>query len=243
MNNRNRHFLLIGIALLAAACASSDSVASSSPTNPTVVTTTTAPATTTTEVTSTTAVAGPVDVQLRAAGSGPVGTLTLSMPEGWSNLGWAVGKGSPDFPMFVSYWYVENVYGDRCNSAGALLDPAPGPTVDDLAAAFVEAWGPYATAPVDAELGGYSGQHMVLTIPTPSADCPNVNLNGWTEMGAPGVASRTYPSPGAIEEIWILDVGGVRQLISSAYRGDTSAADGAEQQAMIDSIRIAPAPE
>ncbi len=203
----------------------------------TMVTTTDAPATTTTEVTTTAAVAGPAEMDLFPAGQGPAATLTFSMPDGWSDIGWAVGSGA-GFPQFVSYWYVDNVYGDRCNSAGALLDPAAGPSVDDLAAAFVEAWGPYATAPEDATLGGYTGKHMVLTVPPMSADCPTVNLNGWSESGAPGVASRTYPAPGLIEEIWILDVDGVRQVVASAYLETTSTADLAEQQGILDSMHI-----
>lgn len=209
----------------------------------TVVTTTDAPATTTTEAPTTTALAGPEEVVLSPAGQGPSAGLTLSMPDGWSNLGWAVNNGSDD--LFISYWYVDNVFGDRCNAAGDVLDPVPGPTVDDLAAAFVEAWGAYATAPVDADLGGYSGKYMVLTLPTVSAECLSVNMNGWMETGATpvaagsvGEASRYYLEEGQIEEIWILDVDGVRQVVNASYLPGTSADDLAELQEVVDSIRI-----
>jgi hypothetical protein len=205
----------------------------------TVVTTTDAPATTTTVGTSTTAQAVARDMEIHPAGQGPAATLTFSMPDGWSDIGWAVGSGA-GFPQFISYWYVDNVFGDRCNSDGALLDPAAGPSVDDLAAAFVEAWGPYATVPEEATLGGYTGKHMVLTVPPASADCPTVNLNGWSESGAPGVASRTYPAPGLLEDIWILDVEGARQVVASAYLETTTAADLTEQQGILDSMHIEP---
>lgn len=248
MNNEDRRFLLIGIALLVAACAPSDVVTSSSQPPTTVVTTTDAPATSTTAMTTTSAPTGPQDVRLQPAGhQGPGATLTLSMPDGWTATGPFAGRG-PDDDLFISYWYVANVFGDRCNSAGELLDPAPGPTVEDLAAAFVEAWGPYATAPVDADLGGYSGKYMVLTLPTVSAECPSVNMNGWMETGATpvaagsvGEASRYYIAEGQVEEIWILDVDGDRQVVNASHAPGTSADDLAELQEVVDSIRIEPA--
>ena len=210
----------------------------------TIVTTTDAPATSTTDVTTTSAPVGSMDTVLDIAGRGATTYLILSLPDGWTSIGWAVTKGA-DYNPFISYWYVENVFGDRCNSAGDVLDPVPGPTVDDLAAAFVEAWGPYATAPVDADLGGYSGKYMVLTVPTTSAECTSVNMNGWMESGAApvapgsaGQASRYFLAEGQIEEIWILDVKGFRQVINSSHLPETSAADRAEAQQIVDSMEI-----
>ena len=216
----------------------------------TMVTTTDAPATTTTVVTTTTALAGTTEMELHPAGLGLDATLTLSVPDGWTNIGWGVGKGSGYFPMFIGYWYVENVFGNRCDSAGALIDPVPGPNIDDLTAAFVEAWGPYATAPVDATLGGWSGKYMVLTVPTPSDECPSVNMNGWMETGATPIASggevsRYYRAYGQVDEIWILSVdrGRNRQVVHASYAPGTSADDLAELQEVIDSTRIdLPAP-
>jgi hypothetical protein len=162
------------------------------------------------------------------------------VPDGWAKAvdGWLVSKGGADPPagMGIWYFYVENLYGDRCDAAGELLDPVPGRTVDDLAAAYVEAWGPYATAPIDADLGGYSGKHVVLTVPVASDECPTVNIRGTTEPG--GAEGRYYQGPTQIEEVWILDVDGVRQVVTASYFPETSAADRAEQQAMIDSISI-----
>ncbi len=60
----------------------------------TAVTTTTTPATTTTDAPTTTALAGPKEAEMFPAGQGPGTTLTLSLPEGWRNLGWGVLRGS-----------------------------------------------------------------------------------------------------------------------------------------------------
>jgi hypothetical protein len=93
------------------------------------------------------------------------------VPDSWSTFqDWAVIK---EAGTGVAFGSVSNIYTDRCQWGGALLDPRVGPSVDDLAIAVAESWGSDATAPIDVMLDGFAGKQMVLTVPTDVdfADC------------------------------------------------------------------------
>lgn len=178
-------------------------------------------------------------VLLPDGGSIPVVQLTLLMPDGWSTYGnFAVLKNSSNPPngMGVGFWSVINIYTDRCQWNGALLNPPVGPTVDDLATALAEHWGSDATAPIDVMLDGFAGKEMVLTVPTDVdfSDCDSGQFRAWTTI----VGERYYQGPGQSDQLWILDVDGVRLVIVAAYFPETSPEDRAELQQIIDSIDI-----
>jgi len=110
-------------------------------------------------------------VLLRPDGSSSSAQLRLSVPDSWSTFqDWAVIK---EAGTGVAFGSVSNIYTDRCQWGGALLDPRVGPSVDDLAIAVAESWGSDATAPIDVMLDGFAGKQMVLTVPTDVdfADC------------------------------------------------------------------------
>ena len=65
--------------------------------------------------------------------------------------------------MRVGSSVVANIYSEPC--LDKLLDPPLGPTVDDLATAFADAWGTNATTPTEVTLDGFIGMQMVLTVP------------------------------------------------------------------------------
>jgi hypothetical protein len=180
-------------------------------------------------------------VILRPSGRSVPGLLvTLNVPDGWSNFGdWAILKNGGDPPEGMGLGVVieANVYTDRCQWRGALLDPPVGPTVDDLAIALAEHWGSDATAPVDVMVDGFAGEHMVLSVPTDVdfADCDDGRFQSRIDTDG---GMRWYQGPGQIEKLWILDVDGVRLVIGAAYFPETSPQDRAELQQIIDSIRI-----
>jgi hypothetical protein len=126
------------------------------------------------------------------------------------------------------------VYAHPCQNDGVLLDPQPGPTVEDLAAVLMSLPGLEVTAPTDVTLGGYQGKELTLTTPaTGTAACRVWILPlGATNDMAPGESQR----------VWILDVDGQRLVIDAPEAADLTAQTKAAVQAVLDSIRIEPVP-
>lgn len=165
-------------------------------------------------------------------------TATVMVPRGWSRNGWYVIKDS----LFLSAWPVpvENVYADPCHWETTLLDPPVGPTVGDLATALGSQLTREATVE-DVTLGGYSGKvvHMSLPADLNFADCDGSQVGAWSEPGAEA-PSRTLQSAGELDDVYILDVEGVRVVVSVAWMPTSDAADVAELQGMLDSLTIQP---
>jgi len=212
----------------------------------------TAPAATTTPLTTaptTTPSSQPSASAARATitptGAGPGSQLTYEPVAGWEPIDgatdlWGIHATTQPDGVAIIYTYIGDVYDKRCGPDDSLLHP--GPSVDDLVTALVIAWGPYASAPEDATLGGYSGKHIVLTVPTHGADCPIVNMNGWREWGQTDSGpARWFQAEGQVQEIWVLDVAGSRQVIGASFLPSTPASVRAEEHTILDSIRIEPA--
>ena len=129
-------------------------------------------------------------------------------------------------------------------------DPPVGPGVKDLATALTDL-APFkvASAPEGVTFHGFSGEHLELTVPDLPADhegftgCEDLNLASWMSpsLGPPGDnAFFGYTGPGYREEFWILDVEGTRLMISAGRSEGSPTQDLAEQQDILDSIRIEP---
>lgn len=166
--------------------------------------------------------------------------VTFSAPPGWyASMGGpyavfldpSLGTVSNDDGL-VELVVFDKVYADPCHVERGLVAPPPGPSVDDLANALARLPGLAATTPSDVALGGYHGKQLSLTAPTSIAACSVWQL--------PLGASDTMV-PGERDRYWILDVKGQRLVIDAHEVPSESAADKAAVQAILDSIRIAPA--
>jgi len=165
--------------------------------------------------------------------------LTFDVPAGWfscspSPVEQAVCyEPSNNQPVIaVSFLIVDNVVTDPCqDQEGAeLLDPPVGPSVDDLVAAISSLEGYEATTPQDITVDGFDGQEFTLT-------APDVHGCGATWATAD---RTTGMGAGEINLLRILDVDGVRVLISGAYHPVTPEADVAALQQVMDSVHIEP---
>jgi hypothetical protein len=143
---------------------------------------------------------------------------------------------------------VTNIFVDGCLDKTP-LDPAVGPTVDDLAIALA-ALPPFQLTepPTDVSAWGYTGKHLELTVPDLAttivgdqvhfSDCGlDESLKSWMRAGS-GSGFNGYTGPGQREEFWILDVDGHRLVISSIRPPDSPAEDVAELEAIFDSLEI-----
>ena len=171
--------------------------------------------------------------------------VTFTVPAGWEGImggPYLVDLGKPAEPGAVSFQVFDTVYADPCDFAKGPLVPQPGPSVDDLATALVGLPGLDVSAPTDITIDGYRGKQLTLTAPSDLTGCtlsPEGNLLTWElPLGA-----RIGMNCGEIIRVWILDVDGQRLVIVASNKpGALDDASKAEVQAVLDSIRIAPAP-
>jgi hypothetical protein len=166
------------------------------------------------------------------------------MPPGWTTSDVAGGEG-PGFTTFLkdydpvlggmalSFDVVKDAFADPCNSAMGPIDPPLVPTVDALVDHLAALPGMEIVSPSDVTVSGYSGTYLELTT-RPDLPCQPQDYFPWY--------GRYLQAVGELDRIWILDVDGTRLVIDAASFPNTTAADQAELQAMIDSIRITPAP-
>jgi hypothetical protein len=150
------------------------------------------------------------------AGAFPV-DLTFDLPAGWFSCSMGVmeqgvcrASTQNQSGIGITFLVVENVAADRC-TGGALRNPPVGPTVEDLVAAVSSMYGFEATAAEDATVGGYPAKRLTVTAPDEAA-CALVT---WATPDRTNGVGRSE-----INDLHIVDVDGVRILISAAYFPD-----------------------
>lgn len=132
----------------------------------------------------------------------------------------------------LQFLIVTNVAADPCVPNVTLLDPPVGPSVDDLVTAIsnLEGFGFDVTAPVDITIGGFSGKQITLHAPT---DTLCDGFGAWsTELRTAGLGI------GEINVVRIIDVNGVRVMITSA--NDPASAGAAAFEQVVASVRFVP---
>jgi hypothetical protein len=180
----------------------------------------------------------PLDAGTYSLGTSFPVRLTFEVPAGWVScsagpVDQAVCKPSTDTEpgSGVGFLIVDNVVADPCGPSNELVDPPVGPSVDDLVAAISSLEGFEATAPMDINVDGFDGKQFTLTSPA-DATC---ELKTWaTESRTNGVG------PDEVNLLRILNVDGVRVVISGGYQTGTSEEQLAAIQQVIASVHIEP---
>lgn len=218
---------------------------------------TTAPTRTSAAIPTTTPAATAAQSPLRLRGQGLLAAgpyfhesdalrISLAVPAGWETIvANEVGKGLVEGPARVKLGFHQSVivYVDPCQSEAGVK---PTETVDDLATALadVPADVTLVARPTDTTIGGLGATHLVWSLKT---DIPGErpSLLG-CGMFPWQFASFAGPYEGGRHhDVWVLDVAGTQLVINAEYYlGDdgfypeTSDADRAELQAVIDSLQI-----
>ena len=182
-----------------------------------------------------------------SAGATTPADVTFTLPAGWTSRYGIPNKdrGGPG-EIAVGNWMIANVYTDPCQWQGSLLSPGVGPTVDDLATALAAQKDRNATEPTDVMLGGYPAKRVELSIPADldPVSCDEGAIRTWV---APGEDTALVDNtqnlgmhPGQLNVTYIVDVNGERLVIDTWHMPGTSAADLAELDAILASMRIQP---
>lgn len=167
--------------------------------------------------------------------------VTFTLPAGWeSAMGgpYFVNLKRPYLPGGVSFSIFDKVRADPCHPDQALLDPTPGPTVEDLAAALASLPGLDVTTPTDVTVDGYTGKQLTLTAPATFEGC-TIYEDGYVIWELPLGGTKAM-SPGERDRVWIVDAEGERLVIHTSEIPGQTSQDQAEVQGILDSIRIEP---
>jgi len=175
----------------------------------------------------------------------------LRMPATIPAAGWVGGAGDgfitkndnpspPGGAGIITFQGDLYVYGDPCKWSTTRPD-TPATTVDEFAAAVTAQASRDASAAVDVSVDGYRGKSVTLHVPDhlrfsgeKFTDCDQGYFASW---GLPGAdPARFSQGPGAIDELWILDVHGVLVVIDAAYYPGTPTAYVDEMRAIVASI-------
>ena len=164
--------------------------------------------------------------------------VTFTVPEGWF-----AGRSAAEYAILLpapgqdggalAFWIVDNVFEDPCGGTAGELDPPVGPSVDDLVTAFSNMPGFEATAPVDVTVSGFSGKQIDLTRLDSGPSCEQAAA--WTAG-----SYRTDMGVGEMRRLQILDVDGVRLMVTPVESAEADAGMRAEFNQILDSIRIGP---
>jgi hypothetical protein len=169
--------------------------------------------------------------------------ITYTLAAGWSSFqGWAALKGNgdpPDGMAIAPDRNIATVYNDPCRWQTTAA--SVGPTVDALVAALVAQKRGATVTPVAVTIDGFSGKQIDLMVPldVKIAACDGGQYKSWTDNSG---GDRYNQGPGQHDLLDILDVNGQAFAIQRSFYPANTAADLAELQAIVDSVKITPSP-
>ena len=150
--------------------------------------------------------------------------ITFTVPEGWrgSTRGVVDSERGQDPPRgaALSFWTVANVYTDPCHWSNSLARPPVGPSVNELVAALATQHRHPSGDRIKVDVDGYPSTELKMTVPDhiDMATCSNREFHSWTSPEG----DRYHQGPGQIDQLFILNVNGVRLVIDASFFPDTS---------------------
>ena len=174
-------------------------------------------------------------------------TVTVDVPAGWSAIGNAVitGPGGNDAPGGISirFYPVGNLFNNPSSYADGLLDPPVGPTVDDLVQAIVDQSEWISSTPIETSIDGYPARLVTITIPDDAEFDTSKTPNGAFYLFQDTGSGQLYGwAQGQTFDVYAVDVDGERIVVEAFHYPGTTGSDLQEQQAVLDTLQIEPAP-
>lgn len=159
--------------------------------------------------------------------------IALTVPSGWERLAVpAMVWSSEDTKTTVAYFTVDDLYADPCNPSVGVR--GVGPSVDDLVTAFGNSPGISIESTADVRLAGHAGTQVDYT--ATDLGCED---EGALIASQPGSVDRPHPGGDAeLLRLYVLDVDGVRLVISLTVPAGASEARAAEAHEIIASTQI-----
>jgi len=160
--------------------------------------------------------------------------ISFAVPAGWSSWGGiSVDKNYPTATgAALMVWRITNAIVDPCMDHAGVV-PEPGPGVDPLVSALAAMPGIRAGQPTEVTVDGFRGKSIELTVTTDIGTCAG-GLYVWMSPDDAHFVQDT----GEMDRVYVLDAGGERVTFEARFSPQTTAADAAELEAIIQSIDI-----
>ena len=187
--------------------------------------------------------AAPRSGNLFFAGSANI-PVTVTIPAGWDLVnGVAVLKSDTEPTVGVGFYDVANIYADGCR--WEVVEPAVGPSVDDLVNAYQAVTGLNATQASPVTVDGFDGKQIQFTVPDHDPDTCQESTFGLAQSDNAGSnTAQVGPpnlwalSPNQQNRALILDVNRTRLVVYVVHPPDISTQDQAALDTILDSIQI-----
>jgi len=160
----------------------------------------------------------------------------MTVVDGWTVDGY---RGSPDAggvtrnegKFGVSFVIVDNPV-KACDGEAEPIDPPLGPTVDDLATYLARLPSLVISEESDVALAGHRGEYFAYTKLAREIECGCCGMGTW-----PTNSQRDIDE---YNEVWILDIDGIRLVIDAITTSGPSGTVMAELRQAVESIQIGP---
>ncbi len=179
------------------------------------------------------------------AESMPIGRYCLDVPSplkiGFTvpEIGWTPWIPANDYGAVlngtawgIGFLEIDNLYADPCHPEAGLLEPAIGPTADDLVAGLRAQSHYEVTDATGATIGGYSGQQFEISAVDEVADCRDTDSSWGVTPSGFAIDGSLVPTAERPVWLWVGDVDGTRLVIVrplSALPSVDEWADGVRQ--------------
>lgn len=171
--------------------------------------------------------------------------LSFDLPAGWSGSGFSVTKDG-SFSTGLIAGAAHALYDAPCESSKGTSSLANLPTsggVPDYAAAMASLWNrgtdPATTVPVPGTLAGRDARYIELTAPS-DLDFATCDGGKYLLFVDPGQGQRWLQEPGQLDRIWVVDLEPGVMFLDVALEPGGTAAERAELDAIVASMRIEP---
>jgi hypothetical protein len=168
-----------------------------------------------------------------------VADFTITFPAGWTQQYGHLYAHSEqaDESDEIGFYpvVVDKIFADACHSGQGLVEVGPG--VGDLVAALRAQPGPEVSRAVKVTFGGYPATRIDLTVPK-GLDLDRCREGGLQIWYRASVDEYLVLLADGTISVYILDIDGQRQVFVSQYHATNTAAERAELQAVVDSVRI-----
>ena len=168
--------------------------------------------------------------------------ISIDVPDGYGGFdNFFVLKRTDSTEAGVGVMAISEIYADACQWRGTALGRSAVASGDQAAAALANQQGLGVSTPTDVTVDGYAGTYMQRRVParTDVSGCDGREGGEFRVYLSPGFGSRLLRA-GQLQQLWILDLGGVPLVIEALTDASTSAQLRTELIKMVESIRIEP---
>jgi hypothetical protein len=168
--------------------------------------------------------------------------ISIEVPDGYDGFeNFFVLKRGFSTEAAVGTMAISEIYADACQWRGTALGRSAVSSGDEAAAALASQQGLRVSTPTDVVVDGYAGTYMERRVParTDVSDCDGGEGGEFRVYLSPGFGSRLL-RPGQLQQLWILDLGGVPFVIEALLDAGTSAQVRTELLQIVESIQIDP---